>query len=118
MVLGGPRWDPLVGHVRVNQQNWIPVRVMSPLLIRKVAPYTEGDGDRRQAGHSRSAGGRFKKQRNLPARLVLSGCKASRSPHLPARIFRVHVAALAGFSHVHRPAGLGSTLLSQACVVG
>ena len=49
--------------------------------------YTEGkERLNREADHSRLVGGRFNKQGNLYTRLVLGGCKASRSPHPPAGI--------------------------------
>ena len=50
-------------------------------------------------------------------RLVLGGCKASRSLHLPTRILKVFIEALMGFSHVLHPDGLNNTLLFQGCVL-
>ena len=51
--------------------------------------------------HTRLVGGKFNKQENLHTRLVLGGCKKSGSPHQPARILKVYIEALTGFSHVY-----------------
>ena len=53
---------------------------------------------KKEADHSRLAGGSFNKQENLHMRLALTDCKRSRSPHPPARILRVCIEALTGFS--------------------
>ena len=60
---------------------------------------------KKDAGHSRSGGSRFNKQGNLYMRLVLGGCKMSRSLHLPSRILRVYLEALTGFIHDYHPDG-------------
>lgn len=41
----------------------------------------------------------------------------STSLHLPARILKVYIKALSGFSHFFRPYGLNNTLLSQGYVL-
>ena len=48
-------------------------------------------------------------------RFVLGSCETSRSPHLPARMLKVCVEALTGFSHVYCPDGLNNTLISESC---
>ena len=76
--------------------------------------YTEGkERLKTEADDSRLTGGRFNKQEDLYTRLVLGGYKTSRSRHLPARIFKIHVEAWTGFSHIDCPDGLNVTLLSQ-----
>ena len=50
-------------------------------------------------------------------RLVLGGCKASRSLHLPTRILKVFIEALMGFSLIYCSVGLNNTLLSQGCIL-
>lgn len=67
---------------------------------------------KKEADHSRLAGGSFHKQGNLHERLVLGSCKASRFLH-PARILKSYLEFLPGFSHVYRPDGLNNTLLCQ-----
>lgn len=49
----------------------------------KLAPICKGDRETEEAGHSRWVGDKFNKQANLYGRLVLGGCKMSRSPHPP-----------------------------------
>ena len=68
--------------------------------------------------HTRLVGGKFNKQENLHTRLVLGGCKMSRSLHPPARILKDYIEALPGFSHLFSPDVLNNTLLSQVCVLG
>ena len=64
--------------------------------------YTEGkERWEKEADHSRLVGGRFNKQGNLLTTLALGSSKMSRSPHLPARILKVYIEALTGFSHVY-----------------
>lgn len=65
-----------------------------------------------EADHSRFVRGSFNKQGNLLlmlALLALGGHKASRSLYPPARIFKVYLEALTGFSHVCHPDGLEIT---------
>ena len=50
-------------------------------------------------------------------KIVLGGWKKGRSLHLPIRIFKVYVKALAGFIHVHHSEGLNSTLLLQGFIL-
>lgn len=50
-------------------------------------------------------------------RLVLGGCRMSRSPYLPTRILKVYTEAFTGFSHVCHPDGLNNTLLSQGYIL-
>lgn len=61
-------------------------------------------------------GGRFGKQENLHMRLVLNGCKTSRSLHTPLRILKVCIEAFIGFSHVFSSDGL-NILLSHGYVL-
>lgn len=55
----------------------------------------------------------FNKQENLHMRLVLGDHKTNRSSHLPAKILKVYIEVLMGFSHIFRPDGLNNTLLSM-----
>lgn len=81
-------------------------------------PSVEGKGRvKEEADQSRWIGGRLNKQGNWLRRLVVGGCKTSRSPHLPARILKVYLKALTGFSQVWGPEGLNNTLLSQVCIL-
>lgn len=53
-------------------------------------PYSEDkEWQKKKAGHYTSVGGRFNKQGNSHMRHSLGGHKASRSPHLPAKILSV-----------------------------
>lgn len=52
----------------------------------------QGETDE-EAHCSSLAGGRFNKQGNLCERLVLGGCKISRSSHLPTGVLKVYVEA-------------------------
>ena len=72
---------------------------------------------KKEANKYRWVGGRFNKQENLCTRLVLDGRKMSRSPCSPARISKVYIEAVIGFSHVSSTDGLNNTLLSQGCVL-
>ena len=81
-------------------------------------PYKEGRERLRKEVALQTGGGRFNKQRSLHTRLVLDSSKTTRSPHSPARILKVHIEALAVFSHVCCPDALNNTLLSQVCVLG
>ena len=66
--------------------------------------YTEGkERPKKEADHSSLVDGRFNKQENWHRRLVLGGRKMNRSPYHtppPARILKVYIEALMGFSHV------------------
>ena len=55
--------------------------------------------------------------RELLCEACLGSCKMNWSPHLPARIFKVHVEVSSGFHQVFPPGGLNNTLLSQGCVL-
>ena len=70
------------------------------------------DGRKRQATL-------FNKQRKLHMKFVLGSCKLSRSAYLlPARMLKVYIETLPGFSqHVSCPGGLNNTLLSQSCIL-
>ena len=57
----------------------------------------------------------FSQAKELIYRLVLGGCKISRSPHLPATILEVYLNSLTRFSHIFCPDGLNNILLSQSC---
>ena len=81
--------------------------------------YTEGkERPKNEADHARWVGGKFSQRENLLMRLVVSSCKTSRSPHLPARILKVYIDVLNGFSHIFSPDGLSNTLLSQGYMLG
>lgn len=68
-----------------------------------MAPGHGGQGQTEERGRaSRSVGGSFNKQGNLLMRLVLGGCKVSRSSHPSVRILKVYVEALTGFSPVYQ----------------
>lgn len=64
--------------------------------------------------HSRLVGNRFALQGSLHTRFVLVTGKTSRSLHVPARILRVYIEALMGFSHVFGPDGLNNTAFSPS----
>lgn len=51
-------------------------------------------------------------------RLVSDNDKMSRPPHMPARILKVYIGALIGFSHVHHPDDVSTTFLSQDDILG
>ena len=56
--------------------------------------YAEGrEIPKKEVAHSRLVAGRFNKQGNLFIRLVLGGCKTSRSLHLPTSILKVYIEA-------------------------
>lgn len=55
-------------------------------------------------------------KKNWHTRLVLGSPQMSRSSHLSARILKVCIAALPGFSHIDHPDGLYDTLLSLKAV--
>ena len=72
----------------------------------------------KEADHSRFVGGSFNKQGILHRRLVLGGCKLSKSLHPPTRILKVYIEALTGFSHIFSPGGLNnSAFLSQGYIL-
>ena len=76
--------------------------------------YTEGkERLEKEADHFRLTGGRINKQENLNTQFVWCGHKTSRFQHLPARILKICMEVLIGFSHVHSPEGLNTTLLCQ-----
>ena len=41
----------------------------------------------------------------------------NKSPHLPARILKVYIEALMGFSHTYHPDGLDNAMLSQGYIL-
>ena len=47
----------------------------------------------------------------------LGCCRTGRSLHLSARVLKVCIEALTGFSHIHHSACLYNTLLSKGCVL-
>lgn len=68
---------------------------------------------KKEADHSRWAGGRFNKHGNLRTRPVWDGHKMSGSPHqLPN--FRNVYRGLSKFSHIYHPDSLSTTFLRQA----
>lgn len=72
---------------------------------------------KKEAEHSRWTGGKFKKQENLHMRLVLGRHKMNKSPPLPARILKVSIEILTGFSHIRSPDDLKNTLFSRGRVL-
>lgn len=88
------------------------------ILICKLAPVRRGlEETEEEADHSRLIGSRFNMQGNLNIRLAVGGLKMSKSLHPPARILKVYIQTLTGFSHIHNPGGLNNTLLSQGYVL-
>lgn len=80
----------------------------------KTGVHTQGPRrDKKEAGPSRVVGGSFNKQGDLLTRLVLGGCTP-----LPSRILKVSREASMGFSPVHHPDGLNTTILSQGTLNG
>lgn len=70
-----------------------------------------------EADHSGEVGGSFNNGGNLHMRLVCDRCDTSRSPRPTARILKVYIKALTGFSHRYSPDSLRNTLLCQGCVL-
>lgn len=62
--------------------------------------------------------GRFNKEKDIQKRFVLIPCKISRCPHLPTRILKTYIKALAGFSYIPHLDGPNNTSLSQGCIFG
>ena len=87
------------------------------LLVFKLDSLHAGQGESKEEAHSKLPGGNFNKQGNLHTRLVLGSHKTS-SPHPPARILKVHIRALIGFSLAYHPDGLKATSLKMAPTVG
>lgn len=81
----------------------------------KRPPHTWKERLKKEADHSWWIGFSFNKQRNLHIRLVSGGCKTSRSPHLPTRIFSLYIETLIVFSQVCSLRGLRHILLFQCC---
>ena len=68
----------------------------------ETGPIHGGQGEtEKETDHSRSSGGRIKKQGNLFMRQVLGSQKTHRAPHPPARILKVYIEVLTGFNHVY-----------------
>ena len=78
-------------------------------LHLKLGPLHERQEDWRKHNHCRLVGGRFNKQGTY-----ICVCDRIRSLHLPTRILK---SALTEFSHINRPDGLNSMLLSEGCVL-
>lgn len=72
---------------------------------------------KKEADNCSLVDGRFTNQGNLHIRLVLGDCKMSKFLHLPARILKVYIDTLMGFSHVYYPDDLNNISLSQVCVL-
>jgi len=79
-------------------------------LHLKLGPLHRRQEDWRKHNHCRLVGGRFNKQGTY-----ICVCDRIRSLHLPTRILK---SALTEFSHINRPDGLNSMLLSEGCVLG
>lgn len=71
-----------------------------------------------RGSRSSLGGGRFNKTGNSQTRLGGGSRKTRRSPRPPARIFKVYIEALTGFSHICHPDSLINTLFSQDYVLG
>ena len=56
--------------------------------------------------------------RELTTRLVLGGHKMRISLHQLARILKDYIEVLTGFSHIHSPDSISTTLLFQGCILG
>lgn len=80
-------------------------------------PYTEGkERPKKKAERHTLVVGGFNKQGNFLLRLVLGCHTACGSPRPPARILNVYGEALTGFSHVHSPGSLNTTItVSKLC---
>ena len=72
---------------------------------------------KKEADNCSLVDGRFTNQGNLHMRLVLGDCKMSKFLHLPARILKVYIDTLMGFSHIYYPDDLNNISLSQGCVL-
>lgn len=82
-------------------------------------PYTRrAKRDQREVSHSTVVGDNFNKQGTLYMKLVLRRCEKSRYSHLPIKILKIYIRALAGLSHTICPDYLNTTTLSQAYVLG
>ena len=83
-------------------------------MVRKLAPSTEGwEILMKEVDNSRLVGGSFKKQSIYLEGPFGGRHKTDRSPLLTANTSRVCIKALTRFSHVYRPHGLGSPVLSR-----
>lgn len=76
-------------------------------------PHRGQESPKKEADHSRLASGKIIKSGNLHMRPVSGSSETSRSPYLLARILKVDIEALSGFSQVYHPEGLNNTVLSQ-----
>ena len=89
------------------------------ILVPKLGSFrlssTSTQRARRNQRKRKTAGGSLISMRTYTQDLPWA--KTSTSLHLLARILKVYIEALIGFSHIHNPHGLNNTLLSQGCVL-
>ena len=82
------------------------------LLVHKIGPVCRGQGETKEADHSRLEGGSFNKTGNIHMRLILADCIVRTHQNL-----KIYIEAVTRFSHTHHPDGLSCTSLSQDCVL-
>lgn len=92
----------------------------NPEWNSKLVPVDGGEGrtttTKKMAGHSILASGRFNKKGNSHTRFVMSGPKASGSPHTH-RTFKSLHRGLNWVSHIFSPDGLNKTLPPQGYIL-
>lgn len=69
----------------------------------------------KKAGHCRLAGDELNQQGNLHTKLVLDGHKTHSSWHPTARIIKVYIETLTGFSHIQSRESQQHVTLSRLC---
>lgn len=72
---------------------------------------SETDGILEAQGEAGERDGRLNRQGRFHMMPLLGGFQMRGSPHTPARVLRVDVGALMGFSHIYSPDDLNNTLL-------
>ena len=75
------------------------------LLVHKIGPVCRGQGETKEADHSRLEGGSFNKTGNIHMRLILADCIVRTHQNL-----KIYIEALTGFSHMFCADGLNNTL--------
>lgn len=82
----------------------------------KLSPISEEQGESEERGSPLATGTwQFELAREITMRLVLSSAQREVPMHPPARILKVYIEALTGFSHVYCPDDL--TLFFQGCIL-
>ena len=82
------------------------------MLVHKIGPVCRGQGETKEADHSRLEGGSFNKTGNIHMRLILADCIVRTDQNL-----KIYIEALTGFSHFFSPDGLNCSLLFQLCIL-